>query len=545
VSWPVGITVGSDGALWFAELSSNQIGRITVDGTITHYSLLNDQTDPYAIAAGPNGSLWYKKSNYFNTVPSLIGELTASGTAIDYPASANYAGAITAGPDGAMWFADVDAVRRITTSGTVTNFPVASVPGQPAAVLGIVTGPDGALWFTEGFTNKIGRITTSGTMTEYPLPANFGPASITNGPDGALWFAGNGGLGRITTAGVVTVYPEPVVDLGIGLPSLATGSDGALWLTVPGGNSIVRAAPNSAPPVAVSVTPNAGAGSTQVFTFRFSHPVAYENLDVLDVLINNSLDGRNACYLAYSVQSNTLQLVDDGGDSGGPFAGSFTLGNAGESNTIRNSQCAVTLTSAAGSGTDFTLTVDITFQPGFAGNRVAYLAARDLGGGNSGWQALATWQVPASTPPGGTILVTGSSGAAQPFTVTIADSNGASDLGVVNVLINNSVDGRNACYLAYVPPMNTLILIDDAGDSQGPYAGSMLLNGQAATIQNSQCAVNAVGSSASSPAGAMTLTLNLTMQPEFKGNHIVYAAGRDLAGGNNTGWQAVGTWAVQ
>jgi len=39
--------------------------------------------------------------------------------------------------------------------------------------------------------------------------------------------------------------------------------------------------------------------------------------------------------------------------------------------------------------------------------------------------------------------------------------------------------------------------------------------------------------------------LNLTFTGPFSGNRVVYVAGRDQAGGNNTGWQAMGTWTVQ
>ena len=71
---------------------------------------------------------------------------------------------------------------------------------------GIAAGPDGNLWFTyQDFTTKvnaIGRITTSGTITLTPTPtANSGPTDITAGPDGNLWFTeAAGNVGRITTS---------------------------------------------------------------------------------------------------------------------------------------------------------------------------------------------------------------------------------------------------------------------------------------------------------------------------------------------------------
>jgi len=47
-----------------------------------------------------------------------------------------------------------------------------------------------------------------------------------------------------------------------------------------------------------------------------------------------------------------------------------------------------------------------------------------------------------------------STGASQTFTFQFADPNGWQDLGVVNVLINDYLDGRHACYLAYSRPLN-------------------------------------------------------------------------------------------
>jgi hypothetical protein len=298
-------------------------------------------------------------------------------------------------------------------------------------------------------------------------------------------------------------------------------------------------------PVAVTSQPTTGSGSSQSFTFVFSHPAGWQNLGVVNILINNSLDGRHACYLAYSIPSSILYLVDDAGDAGGPFAGSVALGN---STSIQNSQCAVSLTSALGSGTNFTLILNVTFKPAFGGNRITYTAAGDQSVGNSNWQALGVWQVP--PPPTGIITAAninpgrtaGSTGTLQ---VTLTDTKGAGDIGIVNVLINNAIDGRHACYLAYAPSSNTLYLVDDAGDAGGPFAGSMSLTGGSSTIQNGQCQVNAFGSSAQASGSNLTLSLNLAFYAGFDGNRIIYVAGRDQAGGNNTDWQAVGTWTVQ
>jgi len=298
-----------------------------------------------------------------------------------------------------------------------------------------------------------------------------------------------------------------------------------------------------------SVIPAAGSGMSESFTFTFSDSAGWQNLGVVDVLINNALDGRQSCYIAYVPSLLSVLLVDDAGDAGGPYS-SVTLPGAG---TARNSQCSINGAGSwvAGSNNTLTLTLAIDFAASFAGNKALYLAAQDKSGANSGWQALGTWQVPGTLS--GTITVVSltpahlaaTSGTAQTLTATLTDSRGAGDFGVVNLLVNQFIDGRQSCYLAYLAAGNSLLLVNDAGDAGGPFAGSMVLNGGAATMQNSQCLVNSAGSSAVTTGNTLTLTLNLTFQSPFTGNRLVWLAGRDVASGNNTGWQVMGTATVQ
>jgi len=353
------------------------------------------------------------------------------------------------------------------------------------------------------------------------------------------------GAGQSATVTVVAQV-DPSVAAGTLLENPVSAASDEVNLDLLAGTSSVSFIVLPGTPVAAGGTPASGSGGAQSFTFQFSDPSGYQNLGVVNVLMNNFLDGRHACYLAYVVASTTLVLVDDAGDAGGPYAGSVALGSTG---TIQNSQCTVGLTSAVGSGATLTLVLNIAFTPGFGGNRITYVAARDQGAGNSNWQPLGVWQVPYT---GGQIGVTvtparvaATSGTSQQLTFTFTDSKGTGDFGVGNVLINNFIDGRQACFLAYVASSNTLILVDDAGDAGGPYAGTIVLNGGSGAIQNSQCLVSGAGSTVAPSAGTIAVTLNLTFKGAFAGNRVLYAAGRDSAGGNNTDWQSVGTVTVQ
>ncbi len=91
-------------------------------------------------------------------------------------------------------------IGRITTAGTITEFPVPTPDSRPR---GITAGPDGNVWFTELTGNRIGRITPAGVITEFPISiADSQPLRITAGADGNLWFTQRTGnaIGRLTIA---------------------------------------------------------------------------------------------------------------------------------------------------------------------------------------------------------------------------------------------------------------------------------------------------------------------------------------------------------
>ena len=298
-----------------------------------------------------------------------------------------------------------------------------------------------------------------------------------------------------------------------------TGTSGAITVT--------RAA--LTPPSPGSVTSTGSA-----YTFVFNDAAGYQYLGVVNILVNNFLDGRHACYLAYSVAQNSLILVDDAGDAGGPYAGAA------------NSQCAVTLVSAKGAGNSLTLQLTINFTAAFAGDKIIYMAAGDIALNNSGWQPLGVVRVAGGTPTTTTAVVSASPARGTglgptPFTFTWSDTLGFADLGVEDILINSSLDGRHACYIAYSRPLNTLYLEDDNGDALLP-GESVAAAGSAS---NSQCAVS-WGVNAVSPGGDnLALTVNIAFTAAFGGNRVVYAAARDLNEANNTGWHAMATWTPQ
>ena len=266
IDQPYSIAAGHDGAMWFTNIGNNTIGRITTSGEVSNYAGLDISLGgstpspsvfqgqyPNQITAGPDGAMWFT-----NVSNNSIGRINMSGTVTNYTGPGiSHPMAITAGPDGALWFTNNgnNTIGRITTTGKITTYTGPDIK-RP---VGIASGPDGAMWFTDSGNESIGRITMAGKVTNYKSTGIITPWAITAGPDGAMWFPsqGNNAIGRITMAGKVTAY----AGTGIGMWGIAAGSDKALWITNAVTDTIGRVPTNVAP-----LIPTSGAKGTMSTT---------------------------------------------------------------------------------------------------------------------------------------------------------------------------------------------------------------------------------------------------------------------------------------
>jgi streptogramin lyase len=241
-SCPQAIAAGPDGNLWFTESNRNQIVRITATGLIREFALPPASLSA-GIAAGPDRNVWFTEF-----YADKIGRITPSGTVSEFqvPTANSGPGGIAAGPDGNLWFTEHlgNKIGRITPSGAVSEF---SIPTADSAPDGIAAGSDGNLWFTELVGNKVGRITPDGTLDEFSLQTpSSEPAGIAAGPDGNIWFTELNGnkIGRITPGGAISEYGIPTAG---GTPwDIAAGSDGNLWFTEYNRGKIGRITPGGA-----------------------------------------------------------------------------------------------------------------------------------------------------------------------------------------------------------------------------------------------------------------------------------------------------------
>jgi virginiamycin B lyase len=287
---PTGITVASDGNVWFT--AGNRLGRISSAGVITWFDLPGT-SDASSIVFGPDGNLWILRNGAVNVVsqtgaliaeysyagglPSIpprfivgpdsalwlgdrtrqsIWRLTTAGVFAEFSVAPVRPDTLCSGPDGSLWFgggAFGPGIRRMSTAGEVTG--VFAVP-QPnvvsVTVLSCAPGPDGNVWFAT--SSSVGSVTPTGSVTQFPVAFPRFYADIISGPIGNLWAAGDqtvqcvipacppppeqDGILRISTSGSQFFYPFPAGRVISDIVRITVGPDGVLWLT--GVEGIVR-----------------------------------------------------------------------------------------------------------------------------------------------------------------------------------------------------------------------------------------------------------------------------------------------------------------
>jgi hypothetical protein len=288
---------------------------------------------------------------------------------------------------------------------------------------------------------------------------------------------------------------------------------------------------NPGTPQVVSVSPNAGTGSAQTFTFLYSDTVIASNLSNVALLFNTSVNAAGACYVVYSISSSSVALISDSG------VGSSSL-PLGSSSTLQNSQCVIGTTSASVSGLSLTFTVAITFKGAFNGAKNIYMedSTASL---NSGFVQMGTYTVNAGGSPVAVSAVPGSgSGVGERFSFTVADPGGSGFINSAAILFASSLNMTNACYLIWDGTANTVSLtFNNPANGQTPFAP-----GATGVATNQQCTMNAANSTIVKGVTQVVITLDLTFNSTFFGPKNIYLLANEAFA--TSGWTTVGTWTV-
>ena len=299
-----------------------------------------------------------------------------------------------------------------------------------------------------------------------------------------------------------------------------------------------------------SARPLQGVGPRQTYSFVFRHNEGVQKLGVLNGLINSALNGGNACYFAFGWSSNTkeLHLVPDGGVAQG-LLGPMNLNSPTGATELANSQCKIFKHGSSYYSRDpfmdpvdglikdreLVLKLNVAFEPGFVGDKAIYSAARDISNTSSGWRARGSWKVDYPNDPSFP-KVTLSSGVntSGPFSIEIADVN-TSAAWRIALLINQDLNASNACLAVFLNESDQIWLADNAGTN----FSILSLHGNG-SVSNSQCTVNASGSTVTRVGNKVKVVINAALTPSFASDRIVYGAGYMNTGTPTSGWRPIG-----
>jgi streptogramin lyase len=174
--------------LVFSDPGQNKIGQITTSGTVTENSIPTANAGPMGLAVGPDQKVYFAE----NTA-SKIGIWDPVGnTFSEIPTLTANAGPTTVvlGNDGALWFTEnkVAKLGRLTTSGVMTEYSLAPATSATALIWGV----DNNIYFADPAQDKVGQFVptaTSNAVNEFAIPtSNATPGQFALGPDFRIYF---------------------------------------------------------------------------------------------------------------------------------------------------------------------------------------------------------------------------------------------------------------------------------------------------------------------------------------------------------------------
>jgi streptogramin lyase len=153
------LDVASDGTPWFTEKcggflgegasSKTSISRIEPDGEVVRRRIAA-RNYPVTLTIGPDGTVWFGAWRYYQA--SRIGRLTGSGELAEFRLSIGSPYSIAVGPEGRLWFPSsfhrgyARALDSIDFDGHM-GVPICADPTCKLEPGNITRAPDGSLWY--------------------------------------------------------------------------------------------------------------------------------------------------------------------------------------------------------------------------------------------------------------------------------------------------------------------------------------------------------------------------------------------------------------
>lgn len=277
-------------------------------------------------------------------------------------------------------------------------------------------------------------------------------------------------------------------------------------------------------PEPVSVTPSSAAGQEQVFEILVRDADGAADLKTVLVLIHSNFSSSGACYISAEPGPNLLSLASD---SGLAWSG-VTAGGAA---TLSNSQCRLRASGSgfALTGQELRLTLDLAFEPSFAGQKTIYVLSTDQGLLSSNWAQPGSYTVTAggvSAPPvAAAIHPLTAAGSRQTFSLTVTDPNGGADVKEGRILVNTMLGESQACLVRFTVSPPQLHLAADSGAGWTTAAA-----GSATVLQNGRCLVHALGSGVAVGLTSAVFWADIEFKPAWTGLRRIWGKGADQAG---------------
>ncbi len=304
---------------------------------------------------------------------------------------------------------------------------------------------------------------------------------------------------------------------------------------VSGGTWIVPDKANTPPDVA-SATFSTASGVGAVFTVLATDADGAGDLAKVRLLVGTSPVEAGACAVEYDRAAGLLRLVNDSGTG-------WYSAAPGTAAPLANSHCqlrpAATVISFTANGLQ--IGFDIIFASSNPLVKSIYASATDASGAQTGYLDFGLFPPMANNntaPVFVQLTPSAGGGALQRFTITYADSNGASDLVLLRMRFHNVAQDSGACLLELDRRTSTLRLRNDAGSDW-----LLAAVGSSQTVANSRCEMRPAGVTVAVEGQLVHWSIEIAFFPGFNGARTIWTAGED-ASAATSGWQQTGSFSV-
>ena len=180
---PTAIAAGPDGVVWFTIDLARAMGRLR-NGKVERLPTASDNVEPIGLGVGADGDAWYTDNGKHG-----ISRMTPSGEISSFPMDTPVVrtARLAVAPDGAVWFAEATgfSITRFK-DGKVTRHVFDSPRGDP---FGVAPAADGTVWATLRSGNQLLKIAPDGEMTAFDVPRRAAmPSDVAAAGDGSVWF---------------------------------------------------------------------------------------------------------------------------------------------------------------------------------------------------------------------------------------------------------------------------------------------------------------------------------------------------------------------